>query len=101
VDRGSWMMLSLEFRLSSNVLPRAVLRLQLSDLPFALWSRSALEATVAKVGSLARLDDSTEMLNKGMYARIAVDVDLSVSLVPGTQVTGEDFVFPLLASFRI
>jgi len=66
------------------------------DLPLFLWSRSALELIASTVGSLMRLDESTELLSKGRFARVAVKVDLSNPLLPGIEITVEDSV---LSSF--
>ena len=43
-----------------------------------------------------RLDESTELLSKGRFARVAVKVDLSNPLLPGIEITVEDSV---LSSF--
>ena len=87
---------SSEFRPSQNFLPRTCLLLHLLDLPLVFWSPSALERIVSNVGSLMHLDESTELLSKGRFARVVVEVDLSNPFLPGTEITIEDSV---LSSF--
>ena len=56
--------------------------------------RLALSLIVAPVGRLVRLDPATELLTKGRYARMAVEIDLSGLLVPGSDVAFENSALP-------
>ena len=42
------------------------------------------------------VDESTELLSKGRFARMAVEVDLSDPFLPATEITAED---SMLSSF--
>ena len=51
--------------------------------------------------SLIRLDELTEMLSKGCYSCVTVEVDLSKPLLPCTEITIEDsMIFPFWQSFE-
>ena len=75
-------------------LSKCVVWLCLSDLPLMLWTQSALDLIVFKVGALVHLDQCTELLAKGRYARVAVESDLSKPLVPGTGIKLEGLNIP-------
>jgi len=49
---------------------------------------------VSKSESLVRLDECTELLVKGRYARVSIEIDLSSSLIPGTEITLEGLNVP-------
>ena len=71
--------------------------MRLPELPPSLWTRSALELIVSKVGKLVRLDQSNELLAKGHFAQVAIKLDLSKPLVPRTMIQLDGLCFPLLA----
>ena len=60
--------------------------MRLPELPPSLWTRSALELIVSKTGKLVRFDQSLELLSKGSFARVAIELDLSKPLLPGTVI---------------
>jgi len=49
---------------------------------------------VAPAGRLVKLDQATELLSKGRYARVAVEIDLATPLVPGSDVLCENSAAP-------
>jgi len=69
---GPW---TLEFHPAVASLPKCIVWLRLPDLPSTLWTPSALSLIVSKAGSLIRLDECTELLVKGRYTRVAVEID--------------------------
>ena len=46
-----------------------------------MWTRSTLALLVSVAGHLVRLDPATELLIKGRYARVAMEINLSRPLV--------------------
>ena len=64
--------------------------MSLSTLPSVLWTRSALELVVGTVSRLVKLDQATELLTKGSFARVAVEIDLRHHLVLGADVSFEN-----------
>ena len=77
------------FRPSMNSLSSAAVWLCLHDLPPTLWSREALELIVQRARRLIKLDQATELLSKGQFTRVSVEVDLSHPLVPGANIDVE------------
>ena len=59
-----------------SLLSRATVWLRLPYLPLAPWTRWTLELVVAGVGRLVRLDPATELLTKGWFARVVIEIDL-------------------------
>ena len=99
---GSLMMLSLlwsngllNFDLLLSFLLRVTVWMRLPDLPPALWTRFALELIVAAAGHRVRLDEAIELLSKGRYARLAVEIDLARPLIPGSNLLLEGYDSPL------
>ena len=74
--------------------PKCVVWVRLPDLPPMLWTRSALKLIVSKAGSLLHLDKCTDLLTKGRYARVAIEIILSNPLGPGTDIKLDDLSIP-------
>ena len=68
--------------------------MRLPDLPPVSWTQSALTLIVEPAGRLVRLDESTSLLVKGWFARVAIKIDISKPLVPGTGVELEGVAMP-------
>lgn len=83
------------FVLSLERLPQTVLWMRLPNLPSVCWTQSSLELIVAAAGRFVKMDDSTSLLAKGRFARVAVEVDTGVPLVPGTDVVLEGLDLPV------
>jgi len=79
--------LTSEFRSTVAEIPKCMVWMRLHELPPPLWTQSVLSLIVAKVKTLVRLDDCTELLTKGSYAQVAVEINLSKPLLPGTNIT--------------
>ena len=88
---GSW---TPEFQLSVDELPKCVVWVRLPDLPLLLWTQSVLSLVVSKARALVRLDNYTELLSKGRYVRVAVEINLSKPLLPGTDIKLEGLNVP-------
>jgi len=55
---------------------------------------SALELGVSKAGKLVCLDQSIELLSKGRFAQVAIELDLSKPLVHDTMIQFDGLFIP-------
>jgi len=78
------------FQPSPKVLPSAVICIGLSDLPPVLWTLESLDMIIEWACRLIKFNQVIELLSKGRFARVAVEVDLSRPLVPGADIAIED-----------
>lgn len=76
---------------SPSALPRTVLWMRIPNLPSLCWNEPCIRLIVAAAGEFVKLDDSTSLGTKGCFARVAIRVDTSKPLVPGTNVELEGF----------
>lgn len=67
-------------------MPRAVLWMRLPNLPDVCCNERALAIIVASAGTLVHLDNSTSLLAKEQFARVAIQVDVCKHFVPGTDI---------------
>lgn len=67
--------------------------IRLLGLPIIYWSRSALNAIAGKFGELIQIDELTLQKNRGRYARICVDMDISKPLLQGIWISRDDNKF--------
>ena len=70
----------------TEIFALAVIWLCLLDLPPALWTREVLKLIVARSEFLVKLDQETELLSKGRFARVTLEVNLSHLLVHGANI---------------
>ena len=64
------------------------------DLPPVFWTRQSLELIVERAGRLIKLDQATELLLKGRFARVVMEVDISQALAPGVNIEVDDDEIP-------
>lgn len=76
-------------------LPCTTLWMRLPNLPFVCWMQSTLELIAAAAGRFVGMDDSTSLLAKGRIARVALEVDTAIPLVPCTNVLLEGLDLPI------
>ncbi|CAN0919041.1 hypothetical protein LINGRAHAP2_LOCUS31226 [Linum grandiflorum] len=76
------------FRVSDDLLSRMVVWIRFPRLPYQYYNRDILEGLENLVGNIVRPDDRTLNSVRGKFARIAVEMDLSVPAPKGVFVDG-------------
>lgn len=56
--------------------------MRIPNLPSLCWNELCLRLIAAAAGDFVKMDDSTSLGSKGCFARVAVRVDTTKSLVP-------------------
>ena len=59
-----------------------------------------MDLIASTTGRLVKLDHPTELLSKGLFARIAIEIDLSKPFSPGYDVVYENSDQPFWQSFE-
>lgn len=77
------------FHPSRDSIDLAPLWIRLPRLPMEYWNKSILISIASKAGKVLRIDENCLSFDRGLYARACVEVDLTKSLVPGTNVSIE------------
>ncbi|OMO84846.1 reverse transcriptase [Corchorus capsularis] len=68
------------FKPNSNVIKSIVAWIRLPQLPLEYYTNMAIRRIASKVGRVIRLDKTTESVVRGGFARVCVELDLSVPL---------------------
>ncbi|KAJ8763771.1 hypothetical protein K2173_003553 [Erythroxylum novogranatense] len=77
------------FRPTQGQVTRAVAWVRFPNLPISRYHPTILEALGNMVGSLVKIDDATSLAQRGRFARLAVELDLSAPLRSSVDVDGE------------
>ncbi|KAG6404011.1 hypothetical protein SASPL_136245 [Salvia splendens] len=85
----SW---STAFRVQkASPLSTAVVWIRISDLPLHLYPSNVISAIGGAVGKVMKVDYNTSGMQRGKFARLAVNIDLSTPLVSKLTIDGEEF----------
>lgn len=64
--------------------------IRLTGLPVESWTKDILFSIASNVGKALRVNDNCFNLERSIYARVCVVVDLSITLALGVNVGEED-----------
>lgn len=79
------------FEPAHTKLTRAIVWLQLHNLPVELWDGESLETITEPIGKLLKVDEFTLSLSRARYARVCLELDLARPLKRGFWL--EDGIF--------
>lgn len=87
------------FHPTKDIINRAPIWVRLPGLPMEFWDREIIISIASKANKVLRLDENCLSLNRSIYARACVEVDLANSLSPGTNVCDSEGVDLLFQHF--
>ncbi|CAN1339562.1 hypothetical protein LINPERPRIM_LOCUS38538 [Linum perenne] len=94
---GPWMILdhylivqqwNPSFRVSNKLPSKMVVWVRFPHMPIQLYHKEVLISLDNLVGKTIKIDYNTQSAERGKFARIAVEIDLSEALVPGIDLDG-------------
>ncbi|CAN1149282.1 hypothetical protein LINPERHAP2_LOCUS16931, partial [Linum perenne] len=94
---GPWMILdhylivqqwNPSFRVSNKLSSKMVVWVRFPHMPIQLYHKEVLISLDNLVGKTIKIDYNTQSAERGKFARIAVEIDLSEALVPGIDLDG-------------
>ncbi|KAJ8762753.1 hypothetical protein K2173_017568 [Erythroxylum novogranatense] len=74
---------------STRTVTHVVVQVRFPNLPISRYHPTILEALGNLVGSLVKIDDATSQAQRGRFARLAVELDLSAPLRSSVALDGE------------
>ncbi|KAJ4823692.1 hypothetical protein Tsubulata_050763 [Turnera subulata] len=100
IKRGPWMVqghyLTVrqwfpKFRPELDVIKRTLPLVRLPGLPLMYYDDDFLETAARGVGCPIRVDSNTSTASRALYARMCMEIDLTLTLVPDVTTRGEHF----------
>lgn len=71
------------FELATTKLTKAIVWVQLHNLPFELWDGQTLDSITEPLGKLLKVDELTSSLSRARFARVYLEIDLTSPLKRG------------------
>jgi hypothetical protein len=82
---------SLDFHPQSDTIKNVAVWVRISGLPIEYYDSRVLKSIGNKIGSTVKVDKNTLMQERGKYARICVEVDLTKSLLAMFMIKGRKY----------
>ncbi|KAJ4834127.1 hypothetical protein Tsubulata_012614 [Turnera subulata] len=100
IKRGPWMVQGHylivrqwfpKFRPELDVIERTLAWVRLPGLPLMYYYDDFLETVARGVGCLIRVDSNTSTTSRALYARMCMEIDLTLPLIPDVTIHSEHF----------
>lgn len=79
------------FDTSDHKVQKIAVWIRIPNLPVELYNNHFLWRVGSNLGTMLKIDNLTSVQSRGKFARICVEVDLQIELVPTFTALGRDF----------